>query len=100
MGREIPAECIHGVVLTPGDFDAKVEKCAICDRAKNFSYDTRCGALADVFLSEEALATMPNDVYAHHASRLAQEIQDCIENFMSYDSEWNSVPDKQRPTHE
>ena len=91
MGREIPAECIHGVVLTPGDFDAKVERCPKCDRAENFSYDTRCAELADVFLSENALATMPNEVYARHTARLAQEIQDCIEMFTSHDEQWTSA---------
>ncbi len=91
MGRQIPTECIHGTVIDPGDFDAKVEKCAICDRAENFSYDTRCGALADIFLSDEAPKSMPNDLYAHQASRLAQEIQDCVEMFCGYDDEWQKA---------
>ena len=97
MGRQIPTECMHGVIIDPGDFDAKVEKCAICDRAENFCYDTRCGELADLFLSEEAPATMPNDVYAHQASRLAQEIQDCIESFMEHDDKWVTATTGQEP---
>lgn len=91
MGRQIPTECLHGYVIDPGDFDAKVEKCPHCERAESFSYDTRCAELADVFLSEDAPATMSNDVYAGHAARLAQEIQDCIEMFTSYDEKWKSA---------
>ena len=97
MGRQIPTECIHGVVLDPGDFDAKVEKCPYCDRAENFSYDTRCAKLADVFLSEETPATMPNDVYAGHVARLAQGIPDCVQLFSSYDEQWVRVLDKREP---
>ena len=96
MGRQIPTECIHGVILDPGDFDAKVEKCLICERAENFSYDTRCVELADIFLSEDAPATMPNDVYAGHGARLAQEIQDCVEMFCGYDSAWRASVEKDR----
>lgn len=88
MGRQMPTECLHGYVIDPGDFDAKVEKCPYCDRAENFSYDTRCAELADVFLSEHALASMVNDVYAHHCQRLAQELQDCAELFCTQDEQW------------
>lgn len=31
MGRQIPTECIHGVILDSGDFDAQIGKCQICD---------------------------------------------------------------------
>ena len=89
MGRQMPTECIHGKVIDPGDFDATIEYCPQCDRAKNFSYDTRCAELADIFLSDLAPATMPNEVYAGHAARLAQEIQDVVEGFCSHDDEWN-----------
>lgn len=91
MGRQMPTECLHGYVIDPGDFDAKVEKCPHCERAENFSYDTRCAGLADIFLSEDAPADIPNDVYAGHVERLAQEIQDVIEGFCSYDDRWQKV---------
>jgi len=60
------------------------------------SYDTRCARLADIFLSEDAPAIMPNKMYADHAARLAQEIQDCIEMFCGYDTEWNDDLTEQR----
>jgi len=91
MGRQMPTECLHGYVIDVGDFDAKIEKCPYCDRAANFSYDTRCAELADIFLGDGTPASMPNDVYAGHAARLAQEIQDCIELFIAHDEQWASA---------
>jgi len=94
MGRQMPTECLHGYVIDPGDFEAVIEKCPYCERAKNFSYDTRCAELADVFLSEEASATMPNNIYQYHASCLAQEIQDVVESFCSHDDDWKKAKSK------
>ena len=31
MGRLLPEECPHGKIISPGDFDATVEPCEICD---------------------------------------------------------------------
>ena len=46
------------------------------------SYDTRCYELAEMFLSE-----VPIINNAHHADRLAQTIQDTIEQYLGDESE-------------
>ena len=31
MGRQIPTECAHGVIIDSGDFDVEVKNCPICE---------------------------------------------------------------------
>lgn len=49
------------------------------------SYDQKCLDLARAFLSDVKVDY--EDIRAHLCERLAQEIQDTIENFIEYDEE-------------